>query len=134
MRRIFRISAPLIFAGLLVPQAASAEMTDPAAYQEAIGCAAAMTVASAAMGGTKDKPASPEMQKGSDDAKQLATMWLVRADGLNPGQTDATIAEFKTESERQTKAMLDAKTDEEFNANFRDRFRACLKRGNELKF
>lgn len=133
MRFLISTAMALAAAALTAP-AASAEVTDPAGYKEAVECAASMTVAAAAMAGTDAKPASAEMQKASEDAKGLALKWLVRADNFNQGNTDATIEDFKAESDRQGKALINAKGDDEFNTMFRDRFRTCLARGNELKF
>lgn len=133
MRDLFRVPTALFAAAaVLAPLPAAAKVTDEVAYKEAIGCAAVITVASVVMGGSKEAPATPEMAKASEETKVLAAKWLERADGLNPGEMDATVKLYNDESMGFTQRLINAKSKEEIETNFGADFRRCLNRSMEL--
>jgi hypothetical protein len=126
------IASSLAALALIVPQLSAAAVTDQAAYDEAIGCAAVMTVTAAVLGGTKENPTSAEMQKVAEEAKGYAAKWLSRADGLNPGEFDATVKTYNEASMTYTKTVLDAKSKEDVEATFGKDLGRCLGRSKEL--
>lgn len=125
-------AALLAAAALGLPQTASAAVTDQAAYQESIGCAATMVVAAAMLGGTEKNPSSAEMVEASKKTREFGANWLLRAGTFNPGGDDQVGKEFKVEAERQTAAFMKAPSGEAFDNGFRADFRRCLQRGKEL--
>jgi hypothetical protein len=125
-------AAFLAAAALIVPQAASAAVTDPVAYKESIGCAATMVVATVMLGGTEKNPTSAEMVEASKKTREFGTSWLMRAGTFNPGGDDQIGKEFTTEAERQTAEYVKAPAGEAFDNGFRADFRRCLTRGKEL--
>lgn len=125
-------AALIAASALAVPQAATAAVTDPVAYQEAIGCAATMVVATVMLGGTEKNPTSAEMVEASKKTREFGTNWLMRAGTFNPGGDDQVGKEFNTEAERQTAAFVKAPSGEAFDNGFRADFRRCLERGKAL--
>jgi hypothetical protein len=131
--RIFSLyPAALLAAAIVLPQTASAAVTDPAAYQESLGCAATMVVATVMLGGTEKNPTSAEMVEASKKTREFGTNWLMRAGTFNPGADDQVGKEFTAEAERQTGEYLKAPSGEGFDNGFRADFRRCLARGKEL--
>lgn len=130
MKRMFVSSLAAL--ALVVPQLSAAAVTDQPAYDEAIGCAAVMTVTAAVLGGTKENPASTDMQAVSEQAKGYAAKWLARADGLNPGEFDATVKTYNEASMTYTKTIMSAKTKEDVDGTFGKDLARCLGRAKEL--
>lgn len=128
----FYSAAMLAAAALVLPQTASAAVTDPAAYQEAVGCAATMVVATVMLGGTEEKPTTAEMVEASKKTREFGANWLMRAGSFNPGGDDQLGQEFNSEAERQTAEYLKTPAGEAFDNGFRADFRRCLQRGKEL--
>jgi hypothetical protein len=124
--------AALLAAAIVLPQTASAAVTDPVAYKESIGCAATMVVATVMLGGTEKIPTSAEMVEASKKTREFGTSWLMRAGTFNPGGDEELGKEFTTEAERQTAEYVKAPAGEAFDNGFRADFRRCLTRGKEL--
>jgi hypothetical protein len=124
--------AALLAAAIVLPQTASAAVTDPVAYKESIGCAATMVVATVMLGGTEKNPTSAEMVEASKKTREFGTNWLMRAGTFNPDADDQIAKEFTTEAERQTAEYVKAPSGEAFDNGFRADFRRCLARGKEL--
>ena len=125
-------TALLAAAALVLPQTASAAVTDPVAYKEALGCAATMVVATVMLGGTEKTPTSAEMVEASKKTREFGTSWLMRAGTFSSDSEDQLGKEFTTEAERQTTEYLKAPSGEAFDNGFRADFRRCLTRGKEL--
>ena len=123
--------AALLAAAIVLPQTASAEVTDPAAYKESLGCAATMVVATVMLGGTEKSPTSAEMVEASKQTREFGANWLMRASTFN-SDTDQIGKEFAAEAERQTAEFMKAPSGEAFDNGFRADFRRCLSRGKEL--
>ncbi len=124
--------AALLAAAIVLPQTASAAVTDPVAYKESIGCAATMVVATVMLGGTEKNPTSAEMVEASKKTREFGTSWLMRAGTFNPGGDEELGKEFTAEAERQTGEYVKAPAGEAFDNGFRADFRRCLTRGKEL--
>lgn len=132
--RLFSIYPAVLLAAaaLVLPQTASAAVSDPAAYKESMGCAATMVVATVMLGGTEKNPTSAEMVEASKKTREFGTNWLLRAGTFSTDGEDQLSKEFGTEAERQTAAYLKAPSGEAFDNGFRADFRRCLSRGKEL--
>lgn len=123
--------AALLAAAIVLPQTASAAITNPPAYKESMGCAATMIVATAMLRGTEKSPTSAEMVEASKKTREFGNNWLMRAGTFN-SDSDQLGKEFTSEAERQTAEYLKAPTGEAFDNGFRADFRRCLARGKEL--
>lgn len=132
MRLSSLYSVALIAAALVLPQTASAAVTDEPAYKESIGCAATMVVATVMLGGTEKNPTSAEMVEASKKTREFGASWLMRASTFNPDADDQLEKDFTTEAERQTAEYVKAPAGEAFDNGYRADFRRCLARGKEL--